>query len=177
MRECSVRIALTSMVNNEPLDFEHGANCCVWLGDIPQAVQDAYVFIADVESFYLQVQSMREHRPDLESVTCRLHGVSPSNRPLGARDIQIRVEDLQEQSWIEQMRQLWPFESHHAPITICAAATLDFLEFEAVDFFFAIDYGSQDGTTILVQQQIVAVNEGNNKNAAEWWAIVVPGFG
>ena len=44
--------------------------------------------------------------------TCHVHGLSPNNRPMGYRIVVIiKVDWIYDLEWIDQMTQLWPFDS------------------------------------------------------------------
>ena len=95
---------------------------------------------------------------------------------MGHRVLVIRRDELQGHDWIERIWQLWPFDHPYSPITFCPYAVPDMRECTDMIFHFAVDYGSQDGVTVLVRQEIHVADDvpKGKKGAHEFWAVVMP---
>eukprot|EP00435_Cladocopium_sp_Y103_P060640 s338_g22.t1 len=174
-RVCDVRMAFTSMTEERPYEFEHGANCLVWFGDIPTPIQQAGNHLEEADPFFLQVNSMRDYQGAADPIICHVHGVSPQNRPLGFREVVLRFDQLQNGEWIQQMRKIWPFDHNEARIIFVASATEDSTDQRSAVYHFVAAYGHEDGALVLVEQCIVAVDSATplQSNARERWAIVL----
>eukprot|EP00435_Cladocopium_sp_Y103_P046691 s371_g13.t1 len=175
VRPCDVRMAFTSMTEDRPYNIEHGANCNVWFGDVPREIQTAQTQVEEVDAFLLQVNAMRDYQGARDTVICRVHGVSPQNQPLGSRDVYTTFDQLQNNDWIQQIRQIWPFTPDQAVIVFVASATEDGSDQRVAIYHFIVAYGNPEGAPVLVGQQIVAVEAPNamNNDVLERWAIVL----
>ena len=176
MRNCEVRLGTEVMQDDVRYNFDHGLWCCPAIGHLPEYVVANMERVDQMEAFYLQVEDFFILRPEETSIVCHVHGVSPENRPMGHRVLVVRRDELQGHDWIERMWQLWPFDHPYSPITFCPYAVPDMRECTDMIFHFAVDYGSQDGVTVLVQQEIQVADEvpKGKKGAHEFWAIVMP---
>ena len=176
MRHCEIRLGTEVMQDDVRYHFDHGLWCCPTIGKLPHHVAANMERVEQVEAFYLQVEDFFAMRPEESSVVCHVHGVSPENRPMGHRTLVIHKNDLQGDEWIEKMWQLWPFDHPYSPIIFCPYAIPDMRECKEMIFHFAVDYGSQDGVTVLVQQEIQVVDDvpKGKKAAQEFWAVVMP---
>ena len=100
------------MEKNVFYDFDHGTFCRTWIGQVHAQVTEAEQSIFNVENFFLQVHSYIEHREDVDKVqrvVCRVHGITPGNRPMGHRDVIIDVEWLYDLEWIQTNANLVAF--------------------------------------------------------------------
>eukprot|EP00435_Cladocopium_sp_Y103_P021777 s237_g5.t1 len=174
-RVCDVRMAFTSMTEERPYEFEHGANCLVWFGDIPTPIQQAGNYLEEADAFFLQVNSMRDYQGAADPIVCHVHGVSPQNRPLGFREVVLQFDKLQNGEWIQQMRKIWPFDHNEARVIFIASATDDSNDQRPAVYHFVAAYGHEDGALVLVEQCIVAVDSATplQSETRERWAIVL----
>jgi ribonuclease HI len=179
LRPCHIRLGEVFMEKNVFYDFDHGTLCRTWIGQVHAQVTEAEQSIFNVENFFLQVHSYIEHREDVDKVqrvVCRVHGITPGNRPMGHRDVIIDVEWLYDLEWIRQMQTLWPFDSETVALYFAQSATDDMNEVEEVVFHFIAKCGYNPGHPILVHQQLISVEETprDPKGISEYWAISVP---
>ena len=175
MRDCTVRLGHIVMEPSQFYDVEHGYQCNVRFGELPELVVDAKPLVRNVETFYLQIDDLQSELGSIPPAQCRFHGISPANQPLGYRTLFLSDSDLAQLDWISQARQLWPFSSEHSHIGFIAMATYDLRAREEVIFHFVIDYGSSADIPILVQQQIISARElqTGREGHTEHWAIRV----
>ena len=179
LRPCHVRLGEVFMEKNVFYDFDHGTLCRTWIGQVHAQVTEAEQSIYGVENFFLQVHSYAEQREEIENVqriVCRVHGITPGNRPMGHRDIVIEMEWLYDLDWIRQMQTLWPFDSETVALYFAPSATADMNEVEEVVFHFIAKCGYNPGHPILVHQQLVSVEETPRDPTGinEYWAISIP---
>ena len=85
-------------------------------------------------------------------------------------------QELQGNGWIEKMWRLWPFDHPYSPITFCPFAVPDMHDCQEMIFHFAVDYGSRDGVTVLVRQEIQIADDipRGVPGLHEFWAVVMP---
>ena len=134
LRPCHVRLGEMHMEPNVWYEYEHGTLCRTWIGRVHSQVVEAENTIQRVEPFFLQVQTLLDHRGSRQSITCRVHGISPANFPLGHREIIIDSDWIYDLEWIDQMRSLWPFDMETAGFFCVQSATSDMLDEENVVF-------------------------------------------
>ena len=175
MRNCIMRLGHDVMLPDQRYEVENGLLCTVRVEDTPELVVQAGETIDRVEDFYLQVEELQHMEGKVHQVICHVHGISPANRPLGWRQLILEGDDLLHLEWIEQLQQLWPFDSRDARVVFCTMATDDLRDAENIRFHFIIDFGRQEGLPILVQQQIVSAQSMpyRSEGANEYWAITV----
>ena len=175
LRPYYVRMGLVMMVQGQRYDFDHGTLCKTWIGHIHAQVIEAEQYISDAETFFLQVQSFHEVRGHGENVVCRVHGISPENRPLGHRDLIIPAEWIFDLDWIHQMLRLWPFQDENIALHFVVHATADMSEEANIVFHFIARCGTDFGIPILINQQLVSVDamQQDPQGCDEFWAVCV----
>ena len=158
MRPYYVRMGVSMMVHAQRYDFDHGTLCKTWIGHTFPQVVEAEQYITDAETFFLQVQSLLELRGPGQSLTCRVHGITPGNRPMGHRDIIIPSEWIYDLERIHQMKRIWPFQDENIMLHFVVHATADMKEEPNVVFHFIANCGIDAYVPILVNQQLVSVD-------------------
>eukprot|EP00435_Cladocopium_sp_Y103_P072507 s255_g40.t1 len=159
LRDCHVRLGVTIMQPNQHYEVDDGVLVRPWIGAVPVQVQQAAQHVDEVQQFFLQIQTLREQRPDVSRIVCHVHGLSPAQRPLGHREIVWELDWIYDLEWIEQMETLWPFEHVDARLTFVPSATPDMRETEHVTFHFLRAYGLGSRIPILINQQLISVDE------------------
>ena len=172
MRACMIRLGFTVMERDQVYAVGNGQQCNVRIQERPVEVIQAMELVAHVEWFYLQVEEVQQMQEEIHQVICHVHGITPGNRPMGFRTLILEGDDLLNLRWIQLMRQLWPFDSTHATVVFCPMATDDTREADEIVFHFIVQYGSQYGTPVLFQQQMVAADDLPNdpQGMQELWA-------
>ena len=176
MRPYYVRMGVSMMVHAQRYDFDHGTLCKTWIGHTFPQVVEAEQYITDAETFFLQVQSLLELRGPGQSLICRVHGITPGNRPMGHRDIIVPSEWIYDLEWIHQMKRIWPFQDENIMLHFVVHATADMKEEPNVVFHFIANCGIDAYVPILVNQQLVSVDamQQDPGGSDEFWAICVP---
>ena len=130
----------------------------------------------DAEQFFLQAQAFLEAENSPQTILCRVHGITPQNRPMGSRDIHIDPVWLYDLEWIERMRMLWPFDANFVGLYFVKSATGDQHDTGPTTFHFIARYGHHEGLPVLVRQQLVAVEQVPQEpcDVQEFWAISIP---
>ena len=176
LRPFYVRMGMVMMVQGQRYNYDHGTLCKTWIGNIPSQVSEAEQQVGDVETFFLQVMALCELRSSREVITCHVHGITPGNRPMGHREMQIPAEWIYDLEWIRQMGALWPFMDENVILQFVAMATADMREEPNVVFHFLASGGTNEGVPILVNQQLISVDaiQRDPTGVDEFWAIHVP---
>eukprot|EP00435_Cladocopium_sp_Y103_P008907 s549_g2.t1 len=176
LRNCRVRLGEIFMQAKTFYEFEHGTLCRTWITNTYPQVAEAEQHIVDVDRFFLQVLSLTEAEHAPLNIVCRLHGISPENIPMGARDVILPTEWIYDLAWIDEFQAIWPFADENLQISFVSTLTADMEETGAPVFHFIVKCGLEHGTPILVQQQIIPVDHTIQftNGANELWAISVP---
>ena len=176
LRPYYVRMGVAMMVHGQRYNIDHGTLCKTWIGHIHEQVTAAEQYISDAETFFLQVQSFHELRGPRETVVCRVHGITPENRPMGHRDVIIPAEWIYDLDWIHQMQRLWPFQNENIALHFVVHATADMREEPHVVFHFIANCGIGNGVPVLVNQQLISVDamQHDPQGCDEFWAVCVP---
>ena len=176
LRPFYVRMGMSMMVHAQRYDLDHGTLCKTWIGHTFSQVAEAELYITEAETFFLQVQSFVELRGTGANIVCRVHGISPDNRPMGHRDIIVPADWIYDLEWIHQMQRLWPFQDENILLHFVVHATADMREEPNVVFHFIANWGIDADVPILVNQQLVSVDAMQNDpgGSDEFWAICIP---
>eukprot|EP00435_Cladocopium_sp_Y103_P047607 s1949_g14.t1 len=176
LRPCYIRLGEIMMIKDQHYEFQDGTLCRTWIGNVYEQVNEAENTIQDAEKFFLQVQSLIDMKGLSQQITCRIHGITPRNQPMGSRDTFVDTEWIYDLEWIQRIQALWPFDMETSGLFFVGAATSDMRETDHVVFHFIIQFGGRFGIPILVHQQLVAVDEmvQDTNGANEFWAIAIP---
>eukprot|EP00435_Cladocopium_sp_Y103_P035890 s2365_g9.t1 len=176
LRSCRIRLGTTYMQPRTFYEFDHGTLCRTWIGNTYPQIAEAAQYIEGAEQFFLQALSLMEAENAPSVVVCRLHGISPENQPLGARDVVIPLEWIYDLEWIREFQAIWPFADENLQMVFVASLTVDFEETGEATFHFIIKCGLEHGTPVLVRQQIIPVDHTiqHTHGATEYWAISLP---
>eukprot|EP00435_Cladocopium_sp_Y103_P042136 s1102_g11.t1 len=159
LRDCHVRLGVTIMQPNQQYEVDDGVLIRPWVGAVPAQVQQAQQHVDEVQQFFLQIQTLREQRPEMTHIMCHVHGLSPAQRPLGHRELVWELDWIYDLEWIEQMETMWPFDHVDARLTFVPSATTDMRETEQITFHFLRAYGLGSRIPILINQQLISVDE------------------
>lgn len=176
LRPCHVRLGEVILEKGQFYDFDHGSLCRTWIGNVHSQVLQAEQAVYDAEQFFLQAQAFLEAENSPQTILCRVHGITPQNRPMGSRDIHIDPVWLYDLEWIERMRMLWPFDANFVGLYFVKSATGDQHDTGPTTFHFIARYGHHEGLPVLVRQQLVAVEQVPQEpcDVQEFWAISIP---
>ena len=133
LRSCHVRLGTVMLEKNQFYEYEHGTLCRPWIGHLPFQVVEAEHRVAQVESFFLQVQAWKDIHQQ-PKITCHVHGLSPGNRPLGYRTMVIETEWIYDLEWIDHMAQLWPFKVEDLALIFSPSATANLHDHDQIVF-------------------------------------------
>ena len=158
LRPFYVRMGMSMMVHAQRYNLDHGTLCKTWIGHTFSQVAEAELYITEAETFFLQVQSLVELRGTGVNIVCRVHGISPGNRPIGHRDIIVPADWIYDLEWIHKMQRLWPFQDENILLHFVVHATADMREEPNVVFHFIANCGIDADVPILVNQQLVSVD-------------------
>ena len=173
-RECNVRVGgrwLNVFQNYQMLD---GNLCDIFIDVYPEYVQEASRTIAEAETIFKVAKAMFEGADETVPIIFQVHGISPMNNPLGYRVIVTTFEELSYLQWIEQMRQLWPFESQFVDLIFVPDGGHEVQEMgQPLTFHMIANYCVRDEwCPVLIRQRIHEVN--TNKQELEKWAVLIP---
>ena len=176
LRPCHVRLGEVILEKEQFYEFDHGSLCRTWIGNVHSQVLQAEQEVCDAEKFFLQAHAFMEADSRPSIITCRVHGITPQNRPMGSRDIHIDPVWLYDLEWIGRMKMLWPFEPEFVGLYFVQSATGDRFESGSTVFHFIARCGHHEGLPILVNQQLVAVEAvpQEPQDVQEFWAISIP---
>ena len=175
-RDCRIRLGTTCLEDDAHYEFDHGMLALVWIGKYWEEVDIASRTVSNAETFFLQWRRMLQINPSIETTVMAAHGISPSNRPLGRREVICSINAVQSLVWIEEMQQLWPFSNDACQIGFVPDMSSDFQESEFPCFHFVINYGPRDLVPILLHQQIEIASTLPRQihTVDEFWAIGMP---
>ena len=175
LRPCHVRLGEMMLEKDHFYEFDHGSLCRTWIGKVHSQVLQAEQTVYDAEQFFLQAHTFMENSNPSQVIICRVHGITPQNRPMGSRDVHIDPVWLYDLEWIERMKMLWPFDADFVGIYFVKSATEE-RQLESTIFHFIARCGHNEGLPVLVRQQLVAVEEVPNEpqDTQEYWAISIP---
>ena len=173
-RDCSVKLKSRWLDETTEYDVANGALCDVFIDNYPTYISEAENSVGNAEHMFIMARSYFDGRHDSPCLTLRTHGISPSNQPLGFRDIYVDYPDLLTNQWVQTARSLWPFRDWTAAFWFVPnGVQLDEMDFDKPVLHFVLSYVTTiPGCPILVRQKMFAVN--SMKTYLEHWAIVVP---
>ena len=174
VRDCGMRVAGRWLASFQHYAVHNGDLCDVLIGEEPAHVLQADNQMSHAEDMFRVARAHFENLPHSTMLTLRVHGISPSNVPLGHRDMHTDYPDMINLEWISRMKQLWPFRDdiaalHYVPQGI----SLDEFDEERPIMHFILNYVSdREGVAVLVRQHMFAVSEMISQR--ETWATVIP---
>ena len=174
IRDCSIRLAGKWLDTFEHYEVSNGDLCDVMIGTYPEHVSQAYEQMADAESMFQVARAHYDNKPDSTMLTLRVHGISPSNVPLGHRVMWMDFPDMANLEWIPAMKQLWPFREEHAVLQyVVKGVSMDEYDEDRPILHFVLSYVTNpEGAAVLIKQSMFAVHEMTTHS--EIWATVIP---
>ena len=127
-------------------------------------------FINGAEQFFVLARSLFLHQDRL--VVLRSHGISPTNRPLGYRDLHVRLSELTGPTWLVRFHELWPFGVER----IIRGAFVIPAEWGPEDdecpvFHFIMSHANgHAGVPVLARQSVQVTGM---RQQDEWWAVML----
>ena len=172
IRQCTIIVAEQDIGQNGYWELPDGALVQTYVHAYPEIVSSLRHMISDVERFYIQARARKEASQTNANIIIRAHGISPTNAPLGFRDMICTHEDLRTIEWVRQMQELWPFGVESIMrVAYISQMTEDFDQETPIFHFIANHAKSYHGVPILVRQALR--NHDRQDKAEELWAIVV----
>ena len=172
IRSCEAVVAEHFMSEHDLADVPDGALVNTYVGAYPEAVRRLQHIVYDVEKLFMDARSCRENRMENLQITVRAHGISPTNRPLGHRDVICNLDDLVGSGWFRQIHELWPFGVE----TLVRMAYVPQIPEGRQDgmpiFHVVVSFArSHAGVPILIQQTMQ--HDESAQVSSEMWAVMV----
>ena len=150
---------------------DNGDLCRIHYEGYPEWVATLDTQVSKGEDLAIQVRR-EDHRH--KAICLRFHGSSPNNQPLGHRDLHLTQQGFEELTWLEEAKQLWPFQSEFVFVVFVEKEDQAFVhdvESKPV-YHMIVSYKTQnDGLPVLVRQSIVGLEDGSAHT--ETWAVDV----
>ena len=174
IRDCYVRMGGRWLDKYVEAYIQNGNLCDVFIEQFPSYVEQAENSLIGAETMFQLARSCVESSPVPVLFTLRFHGVSPQNRPLGARDLLVNYDDLKLVQWINQARAIWPFVDFSAALAFVPSITAEIGEVhDRPIFHFVLSYVTDlDSAPVLVRQLLHEVH--SFKEQRELWAVNLP---
>ena len=174
IRTCTVTMRGTPMDQRQQQDVPEGSLCEIHVGAIPRYAWDTRHMVPNGEQFFITLRTIYEARDNLDWIRIRAHGISPSNNPLGHRDVIIPVRKIVDVSWVQEVHSQWHFYEYEIPRMFYVAQinAEEQRDDDIPTFHFVLSYArSHSGVAILVRQRMLASNEQTAHR--ELWAIMI----
>ena len=160
IRDCQITQCGQQMDRDEYVDIMDGCLLVIMKQSFPEHVRVVQRCFANVEQFLIHVRSNAEQREDAEEpIIVRCHGISPTNRPLGFRDLVFTLDDLGGISWSQRITHLWPFYERNPPTVHAVISATDepYQEDGKMVYHVVVSYADTiEGVPILIRQTAVA---------------------
>ena len=172
IRSCEAVVAEHFMSEHDLAEVPDGALVSTYVGAYPEAVRRLHHIVYDAEKLFMDARSCRENRMENLQITVRAHGISPTNRPLGHRDVICNLDDLVGSGWFRQLHELWPFGVE----TLVRMAYVPQIPEGRQDgmpiFHVVVSFArSHAGVPILIQQTMQ--HDDSAQVSSEMWAVMV----
>ena len=128
--------------------------------------------VCNVDDFLVTAHSVQEANPEQDTICLRVHGISPSNSPLGFREYFITHRDLLNIEWAAQIHSLWHFQEFDLPRITYVARNSGQTQgtHEVPTFNFIVSFArGHSGTAVMVHQEIRSPTSSH----CEHWAVML----
>lgn len=177
VRDCAVACRGVILTNEDEFAMAHGDYCQVHIGPYPAEINRLAAHLYGAEDMHRDIRHHCElsHVSILTTRIClEVHGISLFNQPLGMQTVHVASGILRDQSWISQIRHLWPFADDNPEIcyvhsrSISPTATADC----QLRLTFIVNYCRRPNTVPVLIQQTMTVLEPRSQHV-EAWAIAI----
>ena len=162
------------MKHDQHQEIQDGSLCDAYIGQFPDYVKTAANSVTGAEALFQRARAFFESESGSTMMTLRIHGISPKNKPLGFRDYQVDYPDLLTLGWIDEVRQMWPFQSGSANCCFVPRGGVrlpDDGSAPVLHFILSFVTGLP-GVPVLVRQCIHSAQ--GSRDQREMWAVVIP---
>ena len=171
VREHFVTCRGRRMRQGEAHEFLDGDFCDISIGAFPIHVSQTASFLSNYESFFRDWRSILEDHGN-DQVVCRFHGSSPSNIPLGHRDLRLDPIRLFRADWAEQAAALWPFQEQQGNYRLTYVEAEDPVEVnnggnEPI-FHFVLSYAVDPERIPVLITQTMMSERGAEQHYEQW---------
>ena len=173
VRDCNVKLQHQLLDVYQTYVIPQGALCDIHIDLFPEYVQEAERTVHGAEQIFKIARAMFENTVQFP-IIIRAHGISPSNIPLGHRDVITSYEELPDLEWIKVARTLWPFDDQRAALIFVPDANVDIIEMgQPLILHIIVNYHTdRNKCPIMIRQRITQVED--MKKHYEWWAKALP---
>eukprot|EP00438_Fugacium_kawagutii_P022432 Skav232859 [mRNA] locus=scaffold2451:150408:154866:- [translate_table: standard] len=145
------------------------------IGPYPEATRQLGEHVARADELHVALHFLQQAGVDAQEQVCvECHGISPSNRPLGSRQMWTSIARLGTDGWLAEIRALWPFDT--TVIEIAYAFTVQrngrMGDGPATIHMIVSYMNGPGGTPVLIEQGLVAYQETFVQE--ELWAVRIP---
>ena len=174
IRDCHVRIAGRWIDSNEGNNIRDGDLCDIFVDKYPAHVEQAEDVVGNAERLFQVARSCFESISGDMLFVIRVHGISPSNQPLGHRDLHVDYPDLLSLQWLAQLKSLWPFREHTAACWYAPTGQFQLGELtQRPILHFVLSYVvDSEVCPVLIQQTLYEVN--TQTQTQEVHAVAIP---
>ena len=115
VRDAYLKCGGLRVAQSNAFQVENGQLCVFQIGAYPLHLRAQAEMMRQPELLYMDLRDAAEEA-DMQMVHCHIHGASPSNQPLGMRELVLPFCAFFGIEWIDEVRGLWPF--HNRPTSI-----------------------------------------------------------
>ena len=175
LRECEARVRGVQLHSRRLHEIVDGSLCEVYVGAAPEHAMRASHILRNAEQFFISAQTSRENMGGHVQILIRVHGISPQNAPLGARDWWVTLKEATTLPLIGQLQQLWHFYEYEDPrMSYVIEGSGQENHAGVLVYHFIVSYArGHAGKPVLVRQQLRASDD--DTTHSEEWAIMLNG--